>query len=302
MTKSSLLLLCSFIPVAGFFIWLEYRKIKALKKIHSQNLEEAVSNVNYGLLDVLSKAFLKSFFIVPYIWLFNQFHYFNMDKSNVLLWILSFIAMDFVYYWYHRAVHEIPPLWAFHVNHHESRHMNLTAGFRMSVSSAAIKPLFYLPLALIGFPVEMIILSELILQIYQFPLHTEVISKWPLGLGSIFCTPENHRVHHGLNPEYIDRNYAGTLIIWDKMFGTYQEQVSEIKYGASSGEIIHNAVLGNILCFKEMWRKSNKKKSMTSSPIIVRPIDTKRRKYLMGQLVFSLTATISILLYAMFLI
>jgi alkylglycerol monooxygenase len=249
-----MIVLLSFIPVALISIWLEYRQLKKIGRTQSQNFKESFSNTQYGILDALAKMFLKAYFIIPYVWVYDQYHYFEMDNSNIMLWVLSFIAMDFVYYWYHRSVHEIKPLWAFHVNHHEIRHMNLTAGFRMSISSAAVKPLFYIPLALIGFPVEMIVLSELILQIYQFPLHTEVISKWPLGLSKIFCTPENHRVHHGSNPEYIDKNYAGTLIIWDKMFGTYQEQISEIKYGASNGEIIHNAFLGNILCFRELWR------------------------------------------------
>lgn len=155
------------------------------------------------------------------------------------LFLLTFILADFVYYWFHRASHGWKPLWAFHLIHHSSLFMNLTAAYRLNWFTAIVSPLFFVPLALIGLPVDFIILSYALNLLYQFFLHTEAVGKLGLLEGYI-NTPSGHRVHHGSNPEYIDKNFGGVLLIWDRLFNTYHPETVKPDYGVATGFISNN--------------------------------------------------------------
>jgi sterol desaturase/sphingolipid hydroxylase (fatty acid hydroxylase superfamily) len=147
---------------------------------------------------------------------------------------LCFVADDFAYYWAHRLGHRVRWFWASHVNHHSSQHYNLSTALRQSWTGFfALGFLFRIPLALIGFHPAMLVFVGAINLIYQFWIHTEAIGKLPRWFEAILNTPSHHRVHHATNPRYLDRNYAGVFIIWDRMFGTFTPEVDgeKIRYG-----------------------------------------------------------------------
>ena len=149
-------------------------------------------------------------------------------------WPLAFVLDDLKYYWVHRAGHRIRWFWASHVNHHSSQHYNLSTALRQSWTGAfTLGFLFALPLVLLGFhPVMLLIVGGFNL-IYQFWIHTEAIKRMPRWFEAVMNTPSHHRVHHATNPRYLDRNYAGVFIIWDRMFGTFEQETDEekIRYG-----------------------------------------------------------------------
>jgi sterol desaturase/sphingolipid hydroxylase (fatty acid hydroxylase superfamily) len=149
-------------------------------------------------------------------------------------WGCCFIVDDLAYYAFHRAAHRIRWFWASHVNHHSSQHYNLSTALRQTWTGfITMAFIFRLPLALAGFHPAMIAFVGGINLIYQFWIHTEVIGHMPRWFEAVMNTPSHHRVHHGVNPRYLDRNYAGVFIIWDKMFGTFTPEVADepVRYG-----------------------------------------------------------------------
>ncbi|MCB1153825.1 sterol desaturase family protein [bacterium] len=147
-------------------------------------------------------------------------------------WLLLLVVEDFIFYWYHRSSHEVRALWALHVNHHSSTHYNLSTALRQPALNAFFVWVFWLPLPFIGFPLEMIATQMAISLLYQYWLHTELIdSRGWRWFGFLFNTPSHHRVHHGRNAQYLDRNYGGILIIWDRLFGTFEPEGERVKYG-----------------------------------------------------------------------
>jgi len=145
--------------------------------------------------------------------------------------LLLFLVEDFTYYLWHRASHEVRLLWAAHENHHSSEYFNLSTALRQSWTTPFTVPLFYAWLALAGFHPAMIATQISISLIYQFWIHTELIDRMPRWFEAIFNTPSHHRVHHGANVEYLDRNHAGILIVWDRLFGTFEPERSRVIYG-----------------------------------------------------------------------
>ncbi len=149
-------------------------------------------------------------------------------------WALCFVLDDLAYYWFHRSAHRVRWFWASHVNHHSSQHYNLSTALRQSWTGfIALAFLFRLPLAAIGFEPGMILTCAAFNLIYQFWIHTEAIDRLPRWFEAVMNTPSHHRVHHGVNARYLDRNYAGTFIVWDRLFGTFQAELSDepIRYG-----------------------------------------------------------------------
>ena len=147
---------------------------------------------------------------------------------------LAFVAYDLAYYAFHRASHRIRWIWAAHVVHHSSQHYNLSTALRQTWTGfLALAWVFYLPLFLIGFPPLMIVFVGGVNLVYQFWIHTEVVRRLPFGLEWWLNTPSHHRVHHGTNPRYLDRNYAGVFIVWDRMFGTFEaeDDAEPVRYG-----------------------------------------------------------------------
>jgi len=145
-------------------------------------------------------------------------------------WLLLFFAEDLVYYTWHRASHEVRILWAAHENHHSSQHFNLSTALRQSWTTPLTTLPFWVLLPLAGFQPWMVLLMNSISLLYQFWIHTELIDR--LGpFEWVFNTPSHHRVHHGANVEYLDRNHAGILIVWDRLFGTFEPERAPVRYG-----------------------------------------------------------------------
>lgn len=150
--------------------------------------------------------------------------------TGVTGWLAAMIGWDFAYYWQHRMEHEIRLLWASHVNHHSSQHYDLMTALRQPWTPWT-HLLFYPPLALLGVHPDMILISGGFNLIYQFWVHTEAIDRMPAWFEAVFNTPSHHRVHHGSNPQYLDRNYGGILIVWDRLFGSFTPEGERVIYG-----------------------------------------------------------------------
>jgi len=148
-------------------------------------------------------------------------------------WLVLLVLADLVYYWFHRSHHEVRVLWAAHVNHHSSERYNLSTALRQSWTTPFTIMLFWWPLALLGFPPAMILAAIAINTVYQFWIHTEAVDRIGV-LEHVLNTASHHRVHHGANLEYLDRNHAGMFIVWDKLFGTFEPERAPVRYGLTT--------------------------------------------------------------------
>ena len=165
----------------------------------------------------------------------------RMPKDEWWTYALLFLADDLAFYWYHRISHEVRVFWASHVVHHSSQHFNLSTALRQPWVPMTALP-FWAPLALAGFAPWMIFGMQSVSLIYQFFLHTERVGTLPRPIEFLFNTPSHHRVHHGSDDLYLDRNYAGILIIWDRLFGTFQGEEHPVTYGLTTNLETHNPV------------------------------------------------------------
>ena len=154
--------------------------------------------------------------------------------------LVTFVVADCAYYWYHRLTHAVPVLWTMHHTHHSSPWMNLTTAVRLNWIANFVSPLFFAPLILVGFSPEAVTASLALGLFYQFFLHTEAVGRLGRFEGKFLNTPSAHRVHHGSNSAYIDRNYGGALIVWDRLFGTYAAEREPVEYGVTTGFVGHN--------------------------------------------------------------
>lgn len=186
---------------------------------------DSINSLSMGLCLLMSDALLKAYTFAVYIALWQQHRLFDFSAGSALTWIVFFFGVDFCYYWFHRSAHAINFLWGAHVGHHQSEEYNLSTALRQSAFQYAFSWVFYLPLALLGCPPEVFLIQFVILKVYQFWLHTQGIDRIPLMEGWM-STPSSHRVHHAKNPRYIDKNFGGTLVIWDRLFGSWQPELA----------------------------------------------------------------------------
>ena len=222
-----------------------------MKKTGYYRMNDALSNINAGITEQVTGAFLIAFVVGIYAWMFDQFRFFTIP-ANIVTWVIVFIGVDFFYYWFHRLAHEVNFLWGGHVVHHQSEEYNLSVALRQGAFQKFGSFLFYLPLALIGFEPVMFIVVSQFQTLYQFWIHTKTINKLPKPLEFIFNTPSHHRVHHGRNPKYIDKNHGGTLIIWDRLFGTFQEEEEEVVYGITNPLNSWNPLRAQVYFWKQL--------------------------------------------------
>jgi alkylglycerol monooxygenase len=225
--------------------------IALYKKSSIYRLNDTVNNFSSGILEELGALPARGLIIFGYYYLYEHYSFFNFSSDSILSWFLLWIGVDFCYYWFHRASHRNCFFWIGHSVHHQSEHYNLSVALRQGYFQTLTSWVFYLPLALLGFPTWMFVLVASINTIYQFWIHTQYINKmgW---LEKIFNTPSHHRVHHGRNPQYIDKNYAGSLIIWDKLFGTFEPEGETVEYGVTEPLDTWNPFLANIKVIKDI--------------------------------------------------
>ncbi|WP_297796132.1 sterol desaturase family protein [uncultured Eudoraea sp.] len=213
---------------------------------------DTVSSISSGLTNILKDSLGLGIIIVSYPFLLEHFAITEI-KTNWLVWVVAFIFIDFAGYWNHRLSHHINFFWNQHVIHHSSEEFNLACALRQSVSNLlGYFPLFLIPAAILGVPTEVIAILAPIHLFAQFWYHTQHIGKmgW---LEYIIVTPSQHRVHHAINPEYIDKNLGQVLCIWDRWFGTFQEELPEVppQYGVLKPARTWNPLIIN---FQHIWR------------------------------------------------
>ena len=206
--------------------------VASTKNIKSYTAKDAFSSIAMGLGNVFIGLVSKLFVFAALYYVYENFRVFTIPITWWSFIILIFLD-DFSYYWFHRTSHENRFFWASHVVHHSSKHYNLSTALRQTWTGSFYSFIFWLWLPLIGFHPGIIIFQMSISLLYQFWIHTELIQKTPKWIEFFFNTPSHHRVHHGSNPIYLDRNHAGILIIWDKLFGTFQPELKseKVKYG-----------------------------------------------------------------------
>jgi len=209
-------------------------------------LQDAIANLSCGITSELSGLFLKILAIGVYQFLFENFALFTLDRSQWWYWIALILLVDFAYYWAHRMSHEINLFWGGHVVHHQSEEYNLSVALRQSSLQVIWTFGFSLPIAFLGFQTIDFALISAFNTLYQFWIHTETINKLPRWFEFIFNTPSHHRVHHGRDPKYIDKNHAGSLIIWDRMFGTFQPEEERPTYGITKPLNSWNPIFANL--------------------------------------------------------
>ncbi len=217
---------------------------------------------HFSIKETLSNAFMygsmqasKILIGIYQIWLIFlawDYRVFTFE-SNLYTFLVVFMMADFTYYVQHRLMHEWKPLWALHQVHHSSPWMNFSTGLRLTWLGPIITPFFHLPMILIGFHPLLVGSAVLFNLFYQFWLHTEMIPRLGFLEGWI-NTPSAHRVHHATNKIYIDKNYGGILMIWDRLFGTYEPESEPVTYGVTTGFTGHNPFVNQFIGLRDLFR------------------------------------------------
>jgi len=243
-----------------FFLLIAIELIVGIKRgRNTYRLNDTLNSLSLGIMSQVAGVFLKVLAVGAYAWVYAHWSLFKLPAGSLWVWISGLLLYDFMYYWLHRMGHETAVLWAAHVVHHQSEEYNLSTALRQTSTGSLLGWIFYLPLALLGYPVEMFIIIGLIDLLYQFWVHTRQIGR--LGwLDRVLVTPSNHRVHHAVNDIYLDRNYGGILILWDRLFGTFIDELDThpVGYGTRSPLRSWNPLWANLEVYKavalDAWR------------------------------------------------
>ncbi|WP_300529853.1 sterol desaturase family protein [Maricaulis sp.] len=219
----------AFFIIGAAILVIELLKGAFNRSLSGKSLLDMIASVSTQLPYLLIEIFLMVWVYIGFVLVSETWISWRFEFSWTLA-IITLIVADFVYYWEHRFAHEVRLLWTQHAVHHSSRFMNILVSVRFGPLETVTSALFHFPMILIGFPAELVFASIIIVQAYQVWIHTELIGK--LGpLDGVLNTPANHRVHHGCDEKYLDKNYGGILIIWDRLFGTYQREEETPRYG-----------------------------------------------------------------------
>lgn len=228
-----------FLVTLAFEVWLLARWKKAGRAVVGYERRDTIASLLMGIGSIVIVGIINfaTFLVATFL-----YDYRIADLGEGALgWAVALVGWDFAFYWHHRLEHEVRLLWACHVNHHSSRHYNLSTALRQPWTPFPAV-VFYAPLALLGVPPWMILASGGLNLIYQFWIHTEAIRTLPRWFSSVFNSPSHHRVHHASNPKYLDKNYGGVLILWDRLFGTFQAEDEPAVYGLTKNISSFNPV------------------------------------------------------------
>ncbi|AUX35390.1 MULTISPECIES: sterol desaturase family protein [Sorangium] len=234
----------AFFALIGVELWLCRRRGR-----RDYRFSDALANLSCGvgqqaLVSVVSGG------VLVHLFLFERAALVRLPPGAASSWLACFVAVDFCYYWAHRASHRVNFLWAAHAVHHQSEDYNLSVALRQSWVQRAFFWPFFWPLAFLGFPPAMVVTTYTLNILYQFWIHTQLVGR--LGpLEWVLNTPSHHRVHHGVDPEYLDRNHGGVLIVWDRLFGTFRAEEAPPRYGVVQPLASFSALRANV----DPWRK-----------------------------------------------
>jgi sterol desaturase/sphingolipid hydroxylase (fatty acid hydroxylase superfamily) len=224
--------------IPGFLLLLAAEAVlAAVMRRDLYEVKDTAASLTMGIGNVIVGLFTKAMMFVVFTWLY-KFRVFTLP--NVWwVWVVAFFSDEFSYYWFHRTSHECRLFWASHVVHHSSQRYNLGTALRQTWTGSLYGFVFWLWMPLVGFTPYMVFVMQALSLIYQFWIHTELVrSVGPLE--GILNTPPHHRVHHASNAQYIDRNHGGTLILWDRMFGTYEPERERCEYGLTKNINTYN--------------------------------------------------------------
>ncbi len=245
-------------PIFLLLIALEFG-IGLARGRNTYRLNDALSSMGLGVMSQVTGVFGTLVSVAMYTLVFQHVALFELPASSPWVWIGALLGYDFCYYWLHRAGHRVAALWAAHVVHHQSEDYNLSTALRQTSSGFLFGWLFYLPLALMGVPPLVFGVVALIDLLYQFWVHTQQVGK--LGwFDRWFCSPSNHRVHHAVNDRYVDKNYGGILIVWDRLFGSFAEEddAEPCVYGTRAPLRSWNPLWANLQVYRDLaldsWR------------------------------------------------
>jgi sterol desaturase/sphingolipid hydroxylase (fatty acid hydroxylase superfamily) len=242
------------VPVFFLMIGIEFI-FGVIKGTNNYRLNDSIAAISLGLISRLPPLLNLGIQGVVWTYVATNLNMSLMPKDSWVTWVIAFLFYDLCYYWMHRMSHEVKVLWASHVVHHQGEEFNLSTALRQTSSGWLWKWVFYIPMFMVGIPGEVFFTVAAINLLYQFWVHTEHIKTLgPLEL--IFITPSNHRIHHAQNPEYIDANYGGVFIIWDRIFGTYIPERGDLKpiYGTVKPLRSWNPIWSNLEIYHQMIR------------------------------------------------
>ncbi len=225
------------------------------KKIKLYRLNDAITNINVGIGNQLIGMVAKVFLIGAYVFTFEHIAIFKIP-TTVWSVLILFILYDFTFYWAHRLGHEVNLFWGAHVVHHQSEDYNFSVALRQSWFHSLLSFFLFLPIPALGFEPGVFFVVATFNSLFQYWIHTKTIKKLPRWFEFIFNTPSHHRVHHGVNPKYIDKNHGGALIIWDRLFGSFQEEEESPIYGITTPLKSWNPVWANFHYYIELFQAS----------------------------------------------
>lgn len=225
-----------FVALLFIEIWLSLRTAKG-QASHGYEPRDTFASLAMGIGSLIAKASVAAAVFACNSYLYEH-RLIDLPKAW-WVWALAILGDDFCYYWFHRFHHQIRFLWAGHISHHSSQHYNLSTALRQPWTTVITGPIFWAPLPIIGIAPKTVLVAQAISLIYQYWIHTELIgSMGPFGW--IFNTPAHHRVHHGRNSIYLDRNHGGILILWDRLFGTFEPESVAVDYGLTTNISTYN--------------------------------------------------------------
>lgn len=232
-----------------------------VRGVSTYRLADSLNSLSAGVLSQASGLLSKAIAVLGYAFAYEHLHL-TVLPDEPWVWVLAFVAYDFCYYWSHRIGHERNVFWASHVVHHQSEDYNLSTALRQTSTGFLLSWIFYLPMALAGVPPVVFVTVGALNLLYQFWVHTRHVPK--LGWFEwFFITPSNHRVHHAQNPIYMDRNYGGVFILWDRLFGTFQEELDAhpVVFGVSVPLRSWNPLWANVQFYVQLWRDAARAES-----------------------------------------
>lgn len=239
-----------FFALIGVEVWVAKRQGRSLFRFPI-----AIADLSCGIGNQVSAILFGGLLFAGYVWLFDTVAPIKLSADDAWVWAVGFLLTDVVYYFWHRVSHRCNAIWAAHVVHHHSQDYNLAVALRQAWFTQFSNMFFFFSLALLGFPPVVFAVSLSVNTLYQFWIHTQTIDR--LGpLEWVFNTPSHHRVHHGINPHYIDKNYAGIFIVWDRLFGTFAPEQETVVYGTVTPFESTNSAWANFVLWRELSMKA----------------------------------------------
>jgi alkylglycerol monooxygenase len=230
--------------------------------VSNYRVADAINSLSTGVLSTTTGLLTKGVGLVTYAFVLEHMALFELSADSVWVWVFAFVLYDFCYYWLHRMGHERNILWAAHSVHHQSEEYNLSTALRQTSTGFLLSWIFYLPMAVFGVPLLVFVSVAALNLLYQFWVHTRHIPK--LGWFEwFFVTPSNHRAHHAQNALYMDRNYGGVFIIWDRLFGSFQEEDDNepVIFGVTTPLASWNPLWANVQFYVQLWEDARRAES-----------------------------------------